>query len=51
VLKNRKTNQVLFVVNFALIPINKEAEDALDEKLAGGDNEKKDDETQDDDLD
>ena len=35
VLRNRKTDQVLFVVNFALQPITQEAEEAVAEKEAG----------------
>jgi hypothetical protein len=41
VLKNRKTDQVLFVVNFALLPITNEAEVGVgeDETTATDDDE------------
>jgi hypothetical protein len=48
VLKNRKTDEVLFVVNFALIPIAKDAEEEVT-KEAGED--EKDEAAQDDELD
>lgn len=50
VLKNRKTDEVLFVVNFALLPITKEAEDEVEKKEAGED-AKEDATAQDDELD
>jgi hypothetical protein len=50
VLKNRETNEVLFVVNFALIPIDKKAEETVDEKKAEKD-DAKDNEPDDDELD
>lgn len=37
VLRNRKTDDVLFVVNFALTPITKEAEEMVAEKEAQDD--------------
>ena len=46
VLRNRKTDQVLFVVNFALIPLTKEVEESVegedadeDKKNGAGDDE------------
>lgn len=51
VLRNRKTDEVLFVVNFALIPISKEAEESV-AQLDGAEEGKKDEaESNDDELD
>jgi hypothetical protein len=48
VLRNRKTNDVLFVVNFALIPIDKKAQEEVE---TDDDSDTEDDEQQNDDLD
>ena len=50
VLRNRKTDDVLFVVNFALIPITKEAEEEVAKKEPGV-GPKEDETAQDDELD